>query len=420
MYVTRLAEGLLGAQSQADSKVANVMSDCTGLLVALSKTTDPQRQLKVVQELQDLSNQYNFLPLGKQAVGKIIDLIKRAREAQKKAQEEKDGQPVSSLPALVRPCIQLLKNVTKPPPPNATARDKQAVSSNLDGFVMESENVLLLMDLVGVRDPYVQLATVILLTNILSGKKDRAQQIILSKPIAVNQLVALLEGTGDMVRNEALLLLRRLIDGNPTIQKIVAFDNVFDKVLGIAKSEGYLMGGVIVVDILKLIATMVEKNSSNQTYFVESGCVGRLVPFLESAAAQSMNSGSGGSIERRMEILNATLQILDFLLTDNHRVSSGKSLCPALLRITSAPGLPSKVKAYALKIVGRLIDGRARNQTTMVSASVSIIPVITDLETHLRSGGGVEAKEERRPALVYVLQLALGHDPARYRMLSRG
>jgi len=410
MYATRLVEGLLGQRDQNDSKVSGVMADCASLLVALNKSSQPERQLKVIKELQDLSNQYPFLPLGKPAITKIMDLIKHSRNPRTDSSDG-EGPTNTTLPAVARPCIQLLKNVSRTPPANASIREKQAVSENLSAFVAESENVLLLMELVGETDPYIQLGTVVLLTNILSGKKDRTQQIILSKPTAVNRLVALLEGTGDMVRNEALLLLRRLIQGNATIQKIVAFDGVFDKVISIAENEGYVLGGMIVIDILKLVATLVANNSSNQTLFVETGCVARLVPFLRKASTTHADAGAA-FVERRMQILDASLEVLEHLLPSNHRVAAAQDLCPALLQIASSVALPFRVKAYALELIGRLIDSRARNQASLVSATVTIIPIITDLEAHLRSGGGVEAKEERRPALVYILNLALGHDPA--------
>jgi len=398
--VTRFVDSFLASTRTEEGKVSS--NACTQLVMTLNKATEASQELKAVEGLVDLSNQYPYLPLGKPAIVKIVSLVNRDRDPNATA--------ASTQGPFVRPCLQLLVNVTKHPT-GGDPKETKAWRDNLTAFASVPEHVFLLMELVGEKDPYVQLHTVQLLSNVLSGKKERAQQVILSKPMAVNSLVALLDTSGEMVRNEALLLMQHLIDRNPTIQKIVAFNGVFDKVLGIAEAEGYLMGGIIVVDSLKLLGTLLLNNSSNQNLFVEGKCVARLIPLLHGGGRRAGSATREVLSDRKLNILKATLTVLGNLLTPNHRVSAPKDLCRTLLAIAANPdGIPAPVKAEALELVARLIDGRPRNQAILVATGITIVPVITDMAAHMRAGGGVEAAEEKRPALGFLLNLALGKD----------
>ena len=49
--------------------------------------------------------------------------------------------------------------------------------------------------------------------------------------------------TREVLRNDALILLFKLTKGNSNIQKIVAFENAFDKLMEIMEFEGWTDGG---------------------------------------------------------------------------------------------------------------------------------------------------------------------------------
>eukprot|EP00954_Amorphochlora_amoebiformis_P012432 971254-Amorphochlora_amoeboformis.AAC.1 len=80
MYATQIVDTLLGHRTGAEGKVANVMSMCASLLSSLNRASTVEDRLRIVEELRDLSHQYPNLPLGRQAVGRIIDLVKESRE----------------------------------------------------------------------------------------------------------------------------------------------------------------------------------------------------------------------------------------------------------------------------------------------------------------------------------------------------
>lgn len=59
----------------------------------------------------------------------------------------------------------------------------------------------------------------------------------------VSKLMDILGETREVLRNDALILLFKLTKGNSNIQKIVAFENAFDKLMEIMEFEGWTDGG---------------------------------------------------------------------------------------------------------------------------------------------------------------------------------
>lgn len=68
---------------------------------------------------------------------------------------------------------------------------------------------------------------------------------------------------------QALLLLIQLTKGNANIQKIVAFENAFDRLFDVISEEGYADGGIVVEDCLLLMLNLLRNNTSNQSFFKE-------------------------------------------------------------------------------------------------------------------------------------------------------
>jgi intracellular protein transport protein USO1 len=59
-------------------------------------------------------------------------------------------------------------------------------------------------------------------------------------------------------------MLQSLISQNAEIQKILAFEGAFEKLLNIVSSEGGIEGGVVVQDSLTSIDGLLRFNVSNQ------------------------------------------------------------------------------------------------------------------------------------------------------------
>merc|ERR1719291_1386204 len=72
-----------------------------------------------------------------------------------------------------------------------------------------------------------------------------------------------------------------LLRNNANLQKIVAFENAFDKLVDIIQSEEYSDGGIVVEDCLRLMLNLLRNNPSNQTFFKEGSYINRVKPGLE-------------------------------------------------------------------------------------------------------------------------------------------
>ena len=110
-------------------------------------------------------------------------------------------------------------------------------------FIKRKENVALLLELLAEYDFKVRWPSVKLLIGLLRNKLRDCQDCILAYPMGISRLMDLLADSREVIRNDALLLLVHLTRSNANIQKIVAFENAFDRLLEIIAEEGYSDGG---------------------------------------------------------------------------------------------------------------------------------------------------------------------------------
>ena len=90
-----------------------------------------------------------------------------------------------------------------------------------------------------------------------------------------------------LIDKEGLLLLISLTPSSSEVQKLVAFENAFDRIITLMNLEGGLsQGGVIIQDCLSLLANLLKFNVSNQSFFRETGCVPKLAQLLTDAVRE--------------------------------------------------------------------------------------------------------------------------------------
>lgn len=75
------------------------------------------------------------------------------------------------------------------------------------------------------------------LISLTTCRPKEVQDIILVSPMGMSKLMDLLAENREVIRNDAVLLLIHLTKSNANIQKIVAFENAFDKLLTIISEE---------------------------------------------------------------------------------------------------------------------------------------------------------------------------------------
>ena len=61
-------------------------------------------------------------------------------------------------------------------------------------------------------------------------------------------------------------MLIRLTENDADIQKIIAFENTFERLLHIIEEEGATKGGIIVQDCFQLMHNLLRHNISNQVH----------------------------------------------------------------------------------------------------------------------------------------------------------
>ncbi|KAJ5468775.1 hypothetical protein N7475_006527 [Penicillium sp. IBT 31633x] len=150
-----------------------------------------------------------------------------------------------------------------------------------DEFTQRQDNITSLLDLLEAREFYSRLYSLQLISHICSARPERTQECIFTAPLGISKLVSVLTDAREPVRNEALVLLIALTPASEELQKLVAFENVFEILFALIETEGALTHGTEVVeDCLSLLAQLLRFNVSNQSFFRETGCVKRVTRLL--------------------------------------------------------------------------------------------------------------------------------------------
>src|SRR6266536_753344 len=188
----------------------------------------------------------------------------------------KDGEDVDTVKVVLETLLMLFN-------PNETSPEasEEIALWLADEFTQRQDNITLLLDFLDTNDFYSRLYSLQLLSAILASRTERTEECILTAPLGISRLVAVLDDRRDAVRNEGLSLLTYLTPNSFELQKLVAYENAYDRIFNIIKLEGSLShGDRIVEDCLILLANLLRLNVSNQSYFRETGCVSKLARLL--------------------------------------------------------------------------------------------------------------------------------------------
>ncbi|KAK4685985.1 intracellular protein transport protein USO1, partial [Tremellales sp. Uapishka_1] len=202
-------------------------------------------------------------------------------------------------------------------------------------------------------------------------------------------------GAGEMLRNEALLLLPGMLAGNADLQKIVAFSGAFEKLFDIIGQEGGIDGGIVVQDTLTVTGGLLRFNVSNQNYFRELS----LIPAIPSILGfptlpQDAPSPDEFALQfwPEQKIFNAglVLGLVRMLVggpggnNQSAMVSGGVTRC--LLEVALASNAPSGLKAQALNTLTPILLSSTNNQEMMSSILLSPLVAVPADEEHPNGG----------------------------------
>lgn len=250
--------------------------------------------------------------------------------------------------------------------------DNPAVSVNVgeqftEMFIKVHDHVTLIMTYLEEYDFRVRRSAIQLITTLIANKTRDLQEIILVSPMGVSKLMDLLSDSREVIRNDALLLLIQLTKGNSNIQKIVAFENAFDKIFEIIQSEGCSDGGIVVEDCLILLLNLLKNNSSNQQFFKEGSFIQRLSPMFSITQEAEENGWS----PQKVSNIHCMLQVVRALVTPSNqqqvvsscqKVMRKSNLLDLLCGILMGSGVPADILTETINAVAEIVRGDKENQ----------------------------------------------------------
>ncbi|EHK16361.1 uncharacterized protein TRIVIDRAFT_40645 [Trichoderma virens Gv29-8] len=248
-----------------------------------------------------------------------------------------------------------------------------------DEFTQHQENITLVLDFLDAPDFYSRLYSLQLLSSILTARTQRTEECVLSAPLGISRLVGALDDQREAIRNEGVNLLILLTSSSIEIQKLVAFQNAFEKLFAIITADGSLSeGGRTVEDCLILLANLLRGNLANQSLFRESDCIGKLTEMLKGlleAQKQEDNLAKWAQIQHNRNIYAFLSIIRLFLSTSSAETHQNQStfwrhgLSYLVLQLAFDADVQIQIKAEALVACGDLI----RNNMTIQEGFASLM-----------------------------------------------
>ncbi|XP_070583046.1 general vesicular transport factor p115 isoform X3 [Erythrolamprus reginae] len=244
-------------------------------------------------------------------------------------------------------------------------------------FIKQHENVTLLLSYLEEFDFHVRWPGVKLLTILLKHQGPPLQQIILVSPMGVSRLMDLLADSREVIRNDGVLLLQQLTKSNAAIQKIVAFENAFERLLDIITDEGNSDGGIVVEDCLLLLQNLLKNNNSNQNFFKEGSYIQRMKPWFE------VGNDNAGWSAQKVTNLHLMLQLVRVLVSPTNPPGATSScqktmfhcgLLQQLCTILMATGVPADILTETINTVSEVIRGSQMNQDYFASVNAPSNP----------------------------------------------
>lgn len=278
-------------------------------------------------------------------------------------------------------------------------------------FIKSPENVQVVLKLIEEYNFKVRWSAVKLLTELIRNRAKNIQDVILTSPMAFSKLMDLLSDSREIIRNDALLLLINLTKGNTNIQKIIAFENGFERLFEVIQNEGCLRGGIVVEDCLTLLLNLLKNNASNQQFFKESSYIQRL--------AQVVVLEDIGQITWTPQLITNTYLLLQTIRTLVHtnnikiNISSCQKtirncgLLDALCNILMENGIPANILTETINTVAEIIRGDKDNQEYFYSLMAPCNPPQSALVILLMSMINDKQPLELRCAVLYCLQCFL-------------
>ncbi|XP_015262756.1 PREDICTED: general vesicular transport factor p115 isoform X2 [Gekko japonicus] len=332
--------------------------------VASSTLLEDRRD--AVRALKSLSKKYR-LEVGIQAMDHLIHVLQTDR-----SDSEIIGYALDTLYNIISNDLEEEEQEE-----NSQKQTEDLESQFTEIFIKQQENVTLLLTYLEEFDFHVRRPGVKLLTALLKQQGPQVQQVILVSPMGVSRLMDLLADSREVIRNDGVLLLQQLTKSNAAIQKIVAFENAFERLLDIITEEGNSDGGIVVEDCLLLLQNLLKNNNSNQNFFKEGSYIQRMKPWFE------VGDDNAGWSAQKVTNLHLMLQLVRVLVSPTNPPGAASScqkamfhcgLLQQLCTILMATGVPADILTETINTVSEVIRGCQMNQDYFASVNAPSNP----------------------------------------------
>nr|XP_028557548.1 general vesicular transport factor p115 isoform X1 [Podarcis muralis] len=360
--------GVMGGQSSGPqpSGAETIQKLCDR--VASSTLLDDRRD--AVRALKSLSKKYR-LEVGVQAMPHLIHVLQTDR-----SDSEIIGYALDTLYNIISNDLEE-EEQDDSEEENSQKQTEDLGSKFTELFIKQQDNVTLLLTYLEEFDFHVRWPGVKLLTVLLKQQGPPVQQIILVSPMGVSRLMDLLADSREVIRNDGVLLLQQLTKSNAAIQKIVAFENAFERLLDIITDEGNSDGGIVVEDCLLLLQNLLKNNNSNQNFFKEGSYIQRMKPWFE------VGDDNSGWSAQKVTNLHLMLQLVRVLVSPTNPPGATSScqramfhcgLLQQLCIILMATGVPADILTETINTVSEVIRGCQMNQDYFASVNAPSNP----------------------------------------------
>lgn len=261
--------------------------------------------------------------------------------------------------------VESLWNITEVVQGMEGSEEAEAAIQFSEAITKKQENIGLLLDLLEDFDFHVRRPTACLLAALLRNKLSEVQEAVLVSPMGISRMMDLLTDSREVIRNDALLLLQQLTRSNRQIQKIVAFENAFDRLFAIMSSEGHSDGSIVVEDCLYIMLNLLKGNNSNQAFFREASMIQQLVPFFQfKVPTAAWSPQKVANVYQMLKLVRNLVSPMNpqQATVSCQRVMSQCGLLSLLCNFMFASGVPTEILVETISTVAEVLRGCDSNQ----------------------------------------------------------
>ncbi|KAJ3864749.1 p115 like vesicle tethering protein [Lentinula novae-zelandiae] len=225
-----------------------------------------------------------------------------------------------------------------------------------DMVLVTEQPVHSLFALLGENNFYTRYGSLQLLSTLLHNRRQVVQSYFLTASTGPASVISSLEDKREIVRNEAISMVQLLVSQSADIQKVLAFEGAFEKLFNIIRGEGGVEGGAVAHEALLCVDGLLRFNSSNQSYFRETG----LPPLLLSLLLFPPNLPPDASApqefalqfwdEQKLKNAKSVVAIIG-LLVGSKGYGDSPLFTRCLIELSLASNAPTTLKTQALHLL---------------------------------------------------------------------